>query len=172
MKPAHFIIILLIAFSSGCGVPGLSHKSSPLIGGIAPSETMEVEYSSVGCFHRSHYKLAFTRLDGRIRVTGVDLFPPAKRRLLNRSEGKEMQLGPKTLSKHEIIRLDRLLAYYRKPSDSLSVSTTSESIKITHRTSAGIVGTESYSDHSGGIYDQWGLLTIPDLVSKMQPEDP
>ena len=134
MKPAHFIILLSIAFSAGCSVPGLSHKSSPLISGIARGETLEVEYSSVGCFHRSHYKLAFARPDGRIRVTGVDLFPPARRRFSNRSEAKEMQLEPKTLSRHEIIRLDRLLAYYRKPSDPLSDSTTSESIKITHRT--------------------------------------
>lgn len=104
MKITHFIAIHTMALCSACTFSGISRQSPPgTISSIALGETMEVEYSSVGCFHRSHYKLAFARLDGRIRVTGVDLFSPAKRRFLNRSKGKEMQLEPKTLSKHEIM---------------------------------------------------------------------
>ena len=167
MKTRHMILILLIALCPGCALPGHFRLSSPsTISSMAPGETMEVEFSSHGCFHQSHYKLAFTRSDGRVTVTGVEI-PPMRSPKPSGETGTPLE--PKNLTNHEIVGIDRLLAYYRKPSDPSSFSTTTDMIKITNRRKSGIVGSESYTDRSGGIHDQWGVLTIQDLVAKMQP---
>lgn len=50
----------------------------------------------------------------------------------------------------------------------MSVSTMTDTIKITRRFATDIVGTELYSDESGGNHNQWGFLTNLDQVSEMQ----
>lgn len=131
---------------------------------LAFGDTLQMRFTSKGCFHSYTYDVTFTRkVKPTASVTAVTLEwvgPGATYR-----DGKRRELGTLSLTESDLAGLDALLAFYR--SNTNRNCTTKDSIKITWVRDGKVIATEEFTDPSCDADDLKGVLTIPSLAQRL-----
>jgi len=122
---------------------------------LAPGDELRMSVDSHGCFHHFRYTLTL-----RPDESGATLQLDSDE--ANLAPGYRLTLRQTHLDKSNLIRLERLLMFYR--SNTRSGCTTVDSIAITSM-ERGVVRHESYVDASCATYDDDTLSSISGLLT-------
>jgi hypothetical protein len=130
------------------------------VSGLKEGESLEIRYSSHGCFH------SMTEL---IEISGGTVkFSELKMKWDDEAK-KEIEVERKAdgvlkLEKGDDAKLDKLLEFYA--SGPGGGCTTVDTIMIRHLRNGKCVRSELYEDGSCGTYEMDGVLTLPVLMAK------
>jgi hypothetical protein len=168
MRLGWLLVVGAMLVCSGCSQFGLSPKSPALFSGLEPDQTVEVFYTSKGCFHSDSVELVFSPGPTGLMVAGFDTAPRVDmKRMVEVRE--RVTLKPISITHQDAHRLDRLMEFYRGAKD--GGCTTMDTIRVTKRAGKEVLSSESFEDASCATYDRKDLLIIPALVKRMEPAE-
>jgi hypothetical protein len=156
MNAAWKVVLAGLVFA-GSAMAGevISFKKLPV------GDTLEVAFTTAGCFHSAEYSFAFER--GKTMTVTISEAGPVPR-------GKKKRSGKITVSGWDLAGLDRLMKFYR--SDEPGGCTTIDNITLVQKRGGKVVAEEKYSDATCGTYGKLGLLLFPALAKRALPEEP
>lgn len=155
------VLFLLVAFTlwARAGEPIAFAK-------LKAGETIQVRYSSNGCFHSLTQEFVF-RGGSTVKVTEIQrTWSPEKKAFTE----KAVELGTTRLSPKNLSQLDDTLGFYRKPPS--GGCTTVDHVELKLQRKDGTVQAESYTDASCSIGRKWSLLTFPDIAKMASKKAP
>lgn len=157
---------LLVASCSSLPPPETKDKEpTPMVSGLIPGQSLEVDYQSTGCFHHVAYHIKIIPQGDGYLVTGSS---PASSSPHNKKNErpKDTPLHAIKLSQRDAIKLDRLIEFYRHvPTGGC---TTSDTISLQLKTGTKTITRATFTDETCDTYDRPELLTIPTLVQRMK----
>ena len=106
---------------------------------LAPGDTLNVRFTSGGCFHLYTYVLTFTRTNGSATV-------------------ERLKQGKLELTDSDLARLDTLVTFYR--TNTLGNCTTHDKITISQTRNGKVIATEDFKDDSCRVQQVKDVLTI------------
>jgi hypothetical protein len=114
---------------------------------VRPGDTLEVNYSAVGCFYSEAAEFIF-RLRGHGEFSVTEIVRGRQPALV----WERMPRGAVMLERGELVKLDRLLDHYRTPPSPDTFQLTGPpipSLHLVHRRSGRVVATETLNDQGG-----------------------
>jgi hypothetical protein len=140
---------------------------------LTSADTLQMRYTSGGCFHFYTYELTFARTPNpnvsvvavRLELDGPD--PGARYR-----DAERRELGQLPLSKSDLAELDTLLGFYR--TNRIGGCTTCDQIRISRIHDGKVIATEHFVDASCAVCDGRvkGALSIDSLVQRLPKRKP
>jgi hypothetical protein len=131
---------------------------------LAAGDTLQMRFTSGGCFHFYTYDVTFTR-----KAKPTASVAAVRQEWVGAGTGyrdaERQELGELRLSKSDLSGLDALLAFYR--SNTNRGCTTEDSIKISQIRDGKVIATEEFTDASCRAHDVKGVLTIPSLARRL-----
>ncbi|MEW6157176.1 MAG: hypothetical protein AB1813_07060 [Verrucomicrobiota bacterium] len=163
MRTSSFITILVAAIFGSLAQLSAADKIDGF-NKLAAGETLQMRFTSRGCFHFYTYDVTFTRkgkptasvVAVRLEWVGPDI---------TYRDAEWQELGALTLSESDLSGLETLLAFYR--SNTNSGCTTKDTIKISQIRDGKVIATEQFTDASGSAHEVKGVLTIPSLARRL-----
>jgi hypothetical protein len=146
---------LVISFAAD-RVDGFTH--------LPPGDTLQMRFTSEGCFHFYTDELTFTRTNQpAVSVTAIKFELDSSGK--NYHEAGHRNLDTLTLSPTDLAGLDTLLAYYR--TNQAGRCTTADNIRISQIHDGKTVTTERFTDASCEAESAKGVLTIESLIHRL-----
>jgi hypothetical protein len=131
---------------------------------LLPGDTLQMRFTSEGCFHFYTDELTFTRTNqAAVSITAIRLELDPKTNKVREAEHRE--LGKLNLSTTDLARLDAWLAYYR--TNQAGRCTTVDNIRISQIHDGKTVATERFADASCESGSLKGVLTIEALLYRL-----
>ena len=141
MRTSQFILlqvaVLLLSLLKSYGGEKIDEFNT-----LPAGDTLEMRFSSGGCFHFYTYDLTFSNSTVRTNL-------------------RKLQLSPSDLA-----GLDTLIAFYR--TNKYADCTTQNTIKISQLRDGKVIATEEFKDASCRSRKIKGVLTIPGLVARLE----
>lgn len=123
---------------------------------MGAEETMHVTLSSSGCFHQSTHLFKFTSKKVSIyRVT------------ITNKKKSESQIGQLVLTDDDLVRLDKLFAFYANGQEK-DGCTTIDTISIQVLKQGTVTKADNYHDGSCSVDDQKGILSLGALLNRIR----
>jgi len=131
---------------------------------LTSTDTLQMRFTSGGCFHFYTCELTFTRTPKpTVSVVAVRLESPDPRGRYRDAERRD--LGKLPLSEKDLAGLDTLLGFYR--TNNSGGCTTVDSIKISQIRDGKVMATENFTDASCRASGGKGVLSIESLVRRL-----
>ncbi|MDB6030745.1 MAG: hypothetical protein JWM16_1083 [Verrucomicrobiales bacterium] len=131
---------------------------------LKQGDTLIVRFQTSGCFHEATHLLTFRRAS-ELSVSIVKLAPDTARTGVVTTPTNRVKLGTLTLSKPDVVGLDRLINFYHSKHDSFC--TTVDHITITQQRDGKTVATEEITDGSCQTFQMKMLTTFPELIGRL-----
>lgn len=160
---AGLIIAAILAFPLIVWVAS-GGRPSDLFRKLPQGQTVQIVFTSQGCFHHTVYEFEFKRapeLTATIVEVQENWNPSTKTMVVT----KRIPLGTVKITDEEAAGLDKLIDFYRNPKDGWS--TTHDGISITIRDANKVIEKRKYDDESSRSYEVEGLVLFSDLVDKL-----
>ncbi len=165
MYTPRFILILVLAILSSLGTAYAAEKINGFAQ-LAPGDTLQIRFTSRGCFHSYSYDLTFTRTpEPSVSVAAVRLALEGPEPRPKYRDAERRERGHLPLSESDFAGLDTLLGFYR--TNSLAGCTTHDEIKISEIRDGKVIATEKFKDASCRAHDVKGVLLIDALVQRL-----